>query len=200
MVDHQEVTWVSTRPWIRSSKGVTGARQETALRNGAGSLTFVQPVAALEQRRGPNASVQCRSPFLKDSHWCSRATKETTCSLWTILLSGRKPTPFPSKSCWQWCRGWLPACSAILEYRRSHVVTRAVWCRRFCSAWEWASHAPHIWKCNRTVWSNATSKWSSRNYRMPLPRTREIGPKYCPASSSLILHPLMTLQAGARLV
>jgi hypothetical protein len=46
MVDCQEVTWVSTSPWIRSGKGITGYSQETMLNSGAGSVTPVQPVAA----------------------------------------------------------------------------------------------------------------------------------------------------------
>jgi hypothetical protein len=45
MVDHQEVTWVSTRPWIRSGKGTTGSKRETMLRIDAHSVTPVQPVA-----------------------------------------------------------------------------------------------------------------------------------------------------------
>jgi hypothetical protein len=47
MVDHQEDTWVLTRPWIRSNKGITDFMQNTMM-NGAGAVTPVQPVAAHE--------------------------------------------------------------------------------------------------------------------------------------------------------
>jgi hypothetical protein len=51
-VDRQGVTWVSTRPWVRSGKSTTGSRQETTLRSGAGSATPVQPVEAPESGIG----------------------------------------------------------------------------------------------------------------------------------------------------
>jgi hypothetical protein len=73
MVDHQEVTWVSRGPRIRSGKCTSGSRQEMMLRSDAGSITPMQPVTAPNQDSGPNASVQCGGSIQKDSHQCSRA-------------------------------------------------------------------------------------------------------------------------------
>jgi hypothetical protein len=57
MMDRQEVTWVSTVPWIRSGKGTTGCRQEMVIRNDAGTATPVHPVAAPE----PGIGASCIS-------------------------------------------------------------------------------------------------------------------------------------------
>jgi hypothetical protein len=62
MVDHQEVTCESKKPWIRTSKGTTGSRQEEILKNGADSATPVQPVAV----PGPgNDGAKCTSTMLE---------------------------------------------------------------------------------------------------------------------------------------
>jgi hypothetical protein len=112
---------VSTGPWIRSSKDTTGSRQETMLRNGARSATPVQPVTA-PRTRNRNQMHQCNvgahleriaidvaGPFPRSDQGNLYIRL-----LWTILPSGRKPTPFPIKRRRQWrkiakfCRFGVP--------------------------------------------------------------------------------------------
>lgn len=72
LVCPQEVTWVSTRPWIRPGKGATGSRRETVWRTGVSGVKAVQPVVP-KQESGSNAPAQCQGPVWKGSHKCSRA-------------------------------------------------------------------------------------------------------------------------------
>jgi hypothetical protein len=100
MVNHQEVTWVWTRFWIRPGKITTASRQEAMFRSGTCSATPVHPLA----------SVQCRDPFRKDSHRCSRAlpTERPRKPIAPdrhglfYVRRGRKPTPFPNKRLRHW--------------------------------------------------------------------------------------------------
>jgi hypothetical protein len=56
------------------------------------------------------------------------ATKEinTSWSLWIILWSGQKPTPFPIKRLWQRWQRWLATSSAVSEYQGRYIVPQAV--------------------------------------------------------------------------
>jgi hypothetical protein len=169
IVNRQEVTWISRRSWIRSGTGTIGPRQETMLRIAANNATLAQSVAA------PNPDIGAKCISTMSGHhskgWPSMqqgpshgATKETDTSqlLWTILLSSWKPMPLPTKRLRQWRKNRLTTSSTALEYLGSYVVTKAVnlslvWCRRFCSTWEWARHTSHPCTCNLTARLSATS-------------------------------------------
>jgi hypothetical protein len=90
MVDLPEATWVSTRPWINFCKSTTGSRQEMILRSGTVSAAFVQPVAAPNQKSGPNASllrkiiIDVAGPF-----------QPSDCGNWCLLIAMHYFTKWP---------------------------------------------------------------------------------------------------------
>jgi hypothetical protein len=71
-MDLQEVTWVSTGPWIRSSKSTNDLRKETMLEVAPVVRYLCSQSELPNQESGPNASVQRRGPVRKDSGRCSR--------------------------------------------------------------------------------------------------------------------------------
>jgi hypothetical protein len=123
MVDHQEVTWVSAKPyWLLARSNTEKLCWQCDICAAShGPWTSNQGQMHQYNVRTPfkRIAINVAGPFL----W----TKETSISwsLWTILWRVWEPTEFPIKRLWQWRNCWLPA-SASSEYGGSYIMTRAV--------------------------------------------------------------------------
>jgi hypothetical protein len=181
----RQVTWVSTRHWIKTGKGTTGSRQETTLRNSAGSVTSVKSVPASE----PGIGAKCISitswphskglPLMQTgpSHEVTKET-DTYWTLWTTKWQVAYAIPKPKASTVVealvtkfFCRFGVPLSYMVTRA----VISRHIWYRRYGNAWEWERRALNPSTRNRTTRSSPTLKWPMSTCENLWHRTRGIG-------------------------